>query len=237
MQFRSMLKAEHDSNSLTEAILHCKRKLEAAIESESVLATALYRYENLLFFYIELVENDESMYALWSDQRSVREGIGQWLSDLDVFLCESFRCSCEEGYLQTLSCRWNFMVPVFYHSQSTSLATWKRSSIPLEQRGRIAVLKDEKIVDYIYHHKAITDEGHLIGDKYQFISMHENILFSYFEEPKNLTNIVNDLTLESKAIVHWLKMIPEEHFTPIQKEVISNFTFIPALFTLCHKRI
>lgn len=235
LQYRSILKLGYDLNKFHTAAHICKSKLEDALKQEIILATGLYHYENLLFLYIELVENDDLMSEEWSKQTQVQAILDYWFSSLEPFLCETYRCTCDDGYLQTLSCRWVHMTPVFYHSTSTQLDLWKRSTLPQEQKGRIAILKDEKIIDYIYHHKAITQEGMLVGDKYQFISIHENILFSYFEEPKNLTNIVNDLTLESEAIGEWLNVIPEDHFCAIQKEVISNFTFIPAVFTLCHQ--
>lgn len=71
------------------------------------------------------------------------------------------------------------------------------------RRGRIAYLKPDKIFQYVYHHVAITTEGYLHGDKYQSIALHENILFSYFEEPRTEINVKRDLTKQSTAIEAW----------------------------------
>ena len=49
--------------------------------------------------------------------------------------------------------------------------------------------KTRKAVFYTYWHYAIVQEGLLKGDKYQYISLHENVLFSYFEEPRHNVNI------------------------------------------------
>lgn len=76
------------------------------------------------------------------------------------------------------------------------------------------------------------DEGLWYGDKYQSIALHENILFSYFEEPKAITNIQGDLEKQSEAIKEWLKVIPEDHFIHMPEGNGENFMFIPAYFAL-----
>jgi hypothetical protein len=70
------------------------------------------------------------------------------------------------------------------------------------------------------------------GDKYQSIALHENILFSYFEEPKTITNIQGDLERQSEAIKGWLKVIPEDHFIHMSEGKDENFMFLPAYFAL-----
>ena len=64
----------------------------------------------------------------------------------------------------------------------------------------------------MYYHKALVDEGLLDGDRYQFIALHENILFSYFEEPKCFTHIKKECMEESSVIKEWLAANPESHF-------------------------
>ncbi|MGI5947442.1 MAG: hypothetical protein ACOX8K_08565 [Lachnospiraceae bacterium] len=69
----------------------------------------------------------------------------------------------------------------------------------------------EKWDSYVYWHKALVEEGLFCGDQYQFISLHENILFSYFEEPKKMVNIRR--TSESSVIIEgWLNSDPKSHF-------------------------
>ena len=67
-------------------------------------------------------------------------------------------------------------------------------------------------VSYTYWHQAIVEEGLLKGDQYQFISLHENILFSYFEEPKNMVNITG-MEKASEVIDKWLAVNPESILT------------------------
>lgn len=88
---------------------------------------------------------------------------------------------------------------------------WRSGRIGKKQVGRIAFLKKEKWASYVYWHKALVEEGLFCGDQYQFISLHENILFSYFEEPKKMVNIRR--TSESSMIIEgWLNSDPKSHF-------------------------
>jgi hypothetical protein len=125
---------------------------------------------------------------------------------------------------------WVFMHHVFYHAIPEDKEDWQRKVKPELRRGRIAFLKPDKIFQYVYHHVAITNEGLLCGDKYQSIALHENILFSYFEEPRIEINIRRDSSLESQVIKDWINVNPEDHF--IQGVEHTNFTFIPAIIAM-----
>ena len=92
------------------------------------------------------------------------------------------------------------------------------------------ILKDEKLFSYVYYHKALVDEGLLDGDRYQFIALHENILFSYFEEPKIFTHIKKECKEESSVIKEWLAVDPESHFDhDLSGE--ENFLLIEEIFS------
>ena len=75
-------------------------------------------------------------------------------------------------------------------------------------------------------------EGLLSGDKYQSIALHENILFSYFEEPKTMINIRRDSSLTSEAIKEWMAVDPESHFMHLPECKGANFMFLPAYFVV-----
>ena len=92
------------------------------------------------------------------------------------------------------------MYHIYYHSVPKSVEEWKREGVPEKRRGRIAFVREDKLFSYTYFHKAIVDEGLLLGDKYQSIALHENILFSYFEEPKHMVNIREEAEKESEII-------------------------------------
>ena len=78
--------------------------------------------------------------------------------------------------------------------------------------GRIAFLYPEKLFSYACWHKAIVDEGKHAGDKYQCIALHENILFSYYEEPRTNVNLCGEQGAESEALKGWMAADPESHF-------------------------
>ena len=96
---------------------------------------------------------------------------------------------------------WVHMYHIYYHSIPESIENWRRAAVPEKRRGRIAFLRDDKLFSYVYFHRAIVEEGLLTGDKYQSIALHENILFSYFEEPKTITNIRDSIrnNVQNKA--------------------------------------
>lgn len=127
---------------------------------------------------------------------------------------------------------WVHMYHIYYHSKPESAEGWKRVAVPEQRRGRIAFLRDDKLFSYIYHHKAIVDEGLLVGDRYQSIALHENILFSYFEEPKTMVNVQNNLHEKSKVIEDWIAVNPESHFIHMPEGGGENFMFLPALFAM-----
>ena len=75
-------------------------------------------------------------------------------------------------------------------------------------------------------------EGILQGDRYQSIALHEDILFSYFEEPRTPGNLRRDTTLQSQTIQAWLDVNPESHFIPLPGSNGSNFLLLPQYFAL-----
>lgn len=127
---------------------------------------------------------------------------------------------------------WVHMYYIYYHSVPESAEQWKRAAVPEKRRGRIAFLRDDKLFSYTYFHKAIVDEGLLTGDRYQSIALHENILFSYFEEPKTFVNVQGDASRESQVINDWLAVDPESHFIHMPQGKGENFMFLPALFAM-----
>ena len=125
------------------------------------------------------------------------------------------------------------MINVYYHHIPENEAEkweYERTTDKKERIGRIAFVFPEKLPSYVMYHNAIVEEGLLKGDKYAYISMHENILFSYYEEPRNNVNIKNSEE-ESKVIQDWLAVDPESHFDRVKAKG-SNFLVIDCLFSV-----
>lgn len=197
-----------EGKKLEDVLKQDKLVVEEAIKSQKCLTVALYRHENMLFLYMEVLEEEltpielfpelSKLLALWPQ----REGMTPWA----------------------------YMYPIYYHAIPESIDAWKRDEKKI-RRGRIAYLKEDKLFSYVYHHKAIVDEGLLEGDRYQFIALHEDILFSYFEEPKQFTHINYQSNEPSKAIEEWIKADPESHFNH-ELSGEENFLLLPEIFSM-----
>lgn len=169
------------------------------IEEEKCLTVALYRHENMLFLYVEAL--DES------------------LVPTDLFPSLS-------KYLE----QWLWMEPVFWHAVPEGRAEWARQGKKV-RRGRIARLLPDKRDSYVEYHKAIVEEGLLDGDQYQFIAIHGDMLFSYFEEPKIITHIRKETQEKSRVIGEWLAADPESHFDHALSGK-ENFLLIEEVFSM-----
>ncbi|MBE5877122.1 MAG: hypothetical protein E7290_09595 [Lachnospiraceae bacterium] len=197
-----------DDSDLENILKQDKLVVEEAIKSQRCLTVAIYRHENMLFLYMEALEEEltpielfpelSKLLALWPE----REGMTPWA----------------------------YMYPIYYHAIPESIDEWKRNEKKI-RRGRIAYLKEDKMFSYVYHHKAIVDEGLLEGDRYQFIALHEDILFSYFEEPKQFTHINLQCNEPSRAIEEWIKADPESHFDH-ELSGEENFLLLPMVFSM-----
>lgn len=210
LQYRGSLKEEYSMEELEEALADSKKKIEQGIKACELMAGALFHYKQMLFFYYESV----------GERREPEE----LLSPLKPFLSP---WPGAEGNRD-----WVLMNQIYYHSIPESYEEWKRKQKPEWKRGRIAFLKEDKWFSYVFYHTSLVEEGLLPGDKYHSIALHENILFSYFEEPKIMTNIKKDSENESEVIKAWTKAIPEDHFVKMPEGGGENFMFIPAYFAL-----
>ena len=125
------------------------------------------------------------------------------------------------------------MINVYYHHiPESDLDEWeKERTTSIKQRiGRVAFVYPDKLPSYVRYHSAIVSEGLLKGDKYAYISMHENLLFSYYEEPRSNVNI-RGIDKEPVAIQDWMAADPESHFDRVKAKG-SNFLVIPCLFSV-----
>ena len=216
MHYRAKLIEGYDKKALQQKLAICEEYVREAQKKGQVLTAALYLADTAdisrtLFFYYEGIGDDGviSVEALLAPMNNLLQ---VWPGTRD-------------------SRRWVKMYHIYYHSIPKSVEGWKREAKPELRRGRIALLYEEKLFSYVYYHKAIVDEGLLTGDKYQSIALHENVLFSYFEEPKTMVNIKNSPE-ESKVIEDWLAVDPESHFIHTPECEGLNFMFLPALFAL-----
>lgn len=238
LHYRGQLKEGVSSDGLEVAVRECMENIRQAQADGRVLTAALYQCDRMLFFYYEALGNPLAVVepsATASEEQAVLAESGEDVQTTCVRPEELLMPL--ENFLQlwpgqTGDRLWVHMYHIYYHSVPESPEQWKRAAIPEKRRGRIAFLRDDKLFSYTYFHKAIVDEGLLTGDRYQSIALHENILFSYFEEPKTFVNVRGDVSRESQVIKDWMEADPESHFIHMPRGKGENFMFLPALFAM-----
>ena len=201
---------EADAAQLADMLQQCEQNAQRLINHGAMITAALYYYGNQLFLYYEAVGEEIRPERFMAPLHPV---LSQWPQKEDT-------------------CDWALMYNVFWHDAPKDDEDWKRSVPPERRRGRIAWLKHDTMFRYVYHHFAIAEEGILQGDRYQSIALHEDILFSYFEEPRTPGNLRRDTTLQSQTIQAWLDVNPESHFIPLPGSNGSNFLLLPQYFAL-----
>ncbi len=215
-QYRCSFKALNNDVPIEGIIDRCKAAFIKQIEKGMVCNASFYRHENMGFLYLEEIVTAGEKSSL---------DIDRIMSDLKPYLKPWPEEDGDRFFAP--------MINVYYHHiPEEDLDVWEkeRTTAPKERIGRIAFVFPDKLPSYVRYHDEIVSEGLLKGDKYAFISLHENILFSYYEEPRNNVNIKN-MDKESAVIEKWLKADPESHFDR-EKAKGSNFLVIPCLFTV-----
>ena len=207
--YRGRLETD-DPAQISPLMDQCADNARAMIAEGKMMTAALYYFGRQLFLYYEALGETFRPETFMGPLHPL---LASWPEKEDTF-------------------DWAQMYNIYWHNVPQGEQDWKRVTRPERRRGRIAYLKQETMFRYVYHHFAIVEEGLLQGDKYQSIALHEDVLFSYFEEPKRFTNIQRDPTRESKAIQDWLDVDPESHFIPLPGSEGQNFLLLPDYFAL-----
>jgi hypothetical protein len=204
---RGLMNIAPEEEAVQAAVAACRKNAEALIREGALMTAALYHYGPQLFLYYECLGEEIPP--------------ERFMAPLHGLLCP---------WPQKEEIRdWARMYHIYWHCEPKDEEDWRRNPAPLRRRGRIAYLKPENMFEYVYHHFAIVREGLLRGDKYMSIALHEDVLFSYFEEPRSSVNI-RRTEGESQAIQGWLDAVPEDHFIPLPGSGGQNFLLLPALF-------
>ena len=214
-QYRATLKPEINETAFSQASDKSKQEACDARKTDKVLTCGLFRYKRMIFLYVEFMLEDE--HPTTQDDPYI------WFPELTEFLCKWPEMDKEKEWVE--------MFPVFWFDSPVSIEQWKRKQNPDKRCGRIAVLYPDKLLSYICHHHAITEEGLLKGDRYQSIAVHENILFSYFETPRD-REVVNIKRVEEKSfeIDIWKNVNPVSHFHHFPEANGDDFMVISTIF-------
>ena len=213
MDERKIIRAEYmaqlarPAEGLAGEFDRCRAEALRCVAKGEIMTAALYRYSRQLYLYVEWIGEER---APGSFMGALGEQLNPWpQGDESVY--------------------WVKMAPVFWHAEPLNADEWRLSRPRQRRRGRIALLKDGMLTEYVYHHFALTREGVFRGDKYMFISLYGNTLFSYFEEPRSSDN-ARKIEAESEAIKGWMAVDPNSHFIPLPGSKGQNFLLIDACF-------
>ncbi len=215
-QYRCSFKTMTNDVPMDGILERCKQEFSMLIKRGKVCNASFFRYENMGFLYLEEIISDENDASI---------DVDHVMADLKPYLKPWPEENGDRYFVK--------MINVYYHHiPEDSLDAWEheRTTSIKERIGRVAFVFADKLPSYVMYHKKIVDEGLLKGDKYAFISMHENLLFSYYEEPRNNVNIKNS-EQESAVINEWMKVDPESHFDRVKAKG-NNFLVIPCLFSV-----
>lgn len=214
LHYRAKIKKNVSEGEIKRAIEADRHLSESAhnliaLSRKGLLTEAMFIYTDMLFLYMETVDADISPVELWP---TLSKLLYLWPEEKE----------------NTPFARMNL---VFYFAKPEGLDDYTRKTAPLERRGRIAFLKPETMFNYVYTHTALVREGALMGEKWQSIALHENVLFSYLEDPRlKEINVKRDPSLQSTVIKEWLDMNPAAHFDRIDPG--NDFLFIPCLYDI-----
>lgn len=218
-----------DHFNYDDAVCKVRERAQKSITEGEFCNISFYRYKNMGFIYAEQIVPDEC-------------GAMEKNLTRDLYLHDNNRLLLIFNELipalktYPSGDRDRFLIPMinvyYHHIPESDLDSWEyeRTTSPKDRIGRIAFVYPDKLPSYVMYHNAIVKEGLLKGDKFAYISLHENILFSYYEEPRNNVNI-KGVDKESKVINDWLLADPESHFDRDKGEG-SNFLVIPCVFSV-----
>ncbi|MBQ8161433.1 MAG: hypothetical protein IJ083_11925 [Clostridia bacterium] len=185
------------------------------MDAGDLMTAALFHYGRQVFLYYEAIGTE-------MEPEAFMEPLSPLLADFP---------QKEE------TCKWAKMYHVFWHDEPRSADDWKRNNPESRQRGRIAYLRHETMFEYVYHHFALTQEGLHRGDRYMSIALHEDVLFSYFEEPRSSVNIRRTDEGESEALKAWMDTDPDSHFIHLPGSEGQNFLLLPSLLAMKNTRL
>ncbi|MCZ8523542.1 MULTISPECIES: hypothetical protein [Paenibacillus] len=191
MIYRGQLKAGRESTGLSR--LEQSRAAAALVAHGALMTAAAFHWERQLFLYYECT--------------------GREVAPEEV-AGEAASCLCDwPGHAAPR--KWVPMTDVFHFNAPVSKEHWARKA-PVERRvGRVAHLKPEMAASYIYYHYQLQEERAFLGDKYEIIAMHENLLFGYQEFPKVIEEPLQPRKLSTSGTPeNWNDSRMDLHFQP-----------------------
>ena len=109
---------------------------------------------------------------------------------------------------------WAPMMDIFHFNRPQSLEHWRRDPPPEACTARVVYLQPEMVSSYIFLHYQMQEEKPGGGDKYGQISLHENLLFFYLEQPATNEDAQHKGQLKTKQTPPNWHEVMFPHFQP-----------------------
>ncbi len=109
---------------------------------------------------------------------------------------------------------WAPMMDIFHFNRPQSLEHWRRDPPPEACTARVVYLRPEMVSSYIFLHYQMQEEKPGGGDKYGQISLHENLLFFYLEQPATNEAAQHEGQLKTKQTPPNWHEVMFPHFQP-----------------------
>lgn len=158
--FRAQFKEGQEASCMKNMLQ--EKNVNTMLKNGTFMTIAAFKWDKNIFLYYECIKNE--------------------VEPEDIFTTAD--CFLEDWPGKNHIRKWIPMIDVFHFNEPVSEEHWRRKS-PVETIvGRVAHLKPEMVSSYIYYHYQLQEERAFLGNKYEIIAMHENLLFGYQEFPK-----------------------------------------------------
>lgn len=219
--YRAFLAPEASQEQVAALAERVKADGQRLMDEGRILTLCLTRHRDMLFLYIEHIVEAHPDHAGMIELAGFPDAQG-WASDA-VAPARGFHGS--HG--------WTYMHPVFWFDEPKDVESFRRAQAPDARCGRIAHFWPDTVIDYVFHHQAIAREGLLVGDRYQFISVLDDVAFSYFETPRDREQVnIRRQDQKGEEIDRWLERDPFDHFDHFDPSTKADFLIIDTLVSL-----
>lgn len=220
--YRGFLNVEATEDDVARAAAALREDAERLKADDRVLTVCLTRYGRQLFLYVENIVPEHPAHEAMASITGLPASRGWFAGLLTPY--PQFGGDAD----------WAYMHPVFWFDEPKDVESFRRAQEPDARCGRIAHFWPDTVIDYVLHHQLIAREGLAVGDRYQFISVLDDVAFSYFETPRDREQVnIRREQGESKEIQRWLDVDPFSHFDHFDPGTLEkDFLVIDTLVSL-----
>jgi hypothetical protein len=189
--FRCVYRAELKPH--VDVIAGVERVEKLADQKGPLLTTSLFQWQTSLFIYAETV----------GVAFSAEDALGDLGGCLQAW---------PGGLLDVRY--WVPMMDIFHYSKPQGVDHWRRKTPVEKPFARVIRLRPEKVSSYIFYHYQLQEERPGRGDKYGLITIHEDLLFFYQEQPRVVEESPAGPSLETtNTPPNWGELM-SQHFAP-----------------------